>query len=479
MANNIGDFFWSRYIPVTFPSLILVKLLIFIFLSYEARSQDSLAINSSLDSSIYGDHTLSTVADSNDQLNYEITGGKQVGSNLFHSFLRFSVREDGSAFFNNLANISNIFSRVTGSNEISRIDGLIRANGNASIFLINPNGIFLGPNAELDIGGSFVGTTANEIIFEDGIIFSANNLQNDPLLTITLPISLQFRQRAEMIRNQSFGDFANGEANFKVKPGNTLALIGGEIIFSNRGSLVARGGNIELGSVGSNSSVKLSQIPSGWSFGYDDATEFLNIKLTELAYLSTSNLGEAPSSGNIKINGNEINIDRSVIISQKRGLSDGGSIEINASNLVDISGFLISTANLSDGNGGGIHINTNNLIIRGPTTITTQTSGNGSGGDIDIVARDSVEIKGNNVTTQVRADTTGAGNAGNILINTNQLVLIDGGQLTTSTNGKGNAGNIKVVNSEIVEIAGQRDSSGRFPSGLFLKNRQKGSRGHY
>ncbi|MGR3279841.1 two-partner secretion domain-containing protein [Acaryochloris marina NIES-2412] len=56
-----------------------------------------------------------------------IEAGSVRGRNLFHSFQGFSVPTGRTAYFNNVASIQNIFSRVTG-NSISIINGTLQSN---------------------------------------------------------------------------------------------------------------------------------------------------------------------------------------------------------------------------------------------------------------------------------------------------------------------------------------------------------------
>ncbi|MEE3718162.1 filamentous hemagglutinin N-terminal domain-containing protein [Tumidithrix elongata RA019] len=153
-------------------------------------------------SQVIPDRTLpmNTVVNTNGTT-FTITGGTQVGGNQFHSFDQFSVPTSSTAYFNNTPDTVNIISRVTGTSS-SNIDGLIKANGQANLFLVNPNGIIFGQNAKLDIGGSFTATTANSIKFSDGTEFSATN--PSPLLTLSTPIGLQYGKsnRGATITNQ-------------------------------------------------------------------------------------------------------------------------------------------------------------------------------------------------------------------------------------------------------------------------------------
>jgi filamentous hemagglutinin family protein len=180
----------------------------------------SIALSSNCVAQVVPDQTLPVGERSqvSGDLNSQIDGGAIRGSNLFHSFQQFSIPTGGSASFNNAPSITNIITRVTGSN-LSSIDGLIRANGTANLFLINPNGILFGANARLELGGSFLASTAEGLRFANGFEFSATSPQAPPLLTISAPIGLQYGSRSGEVRSQG--------AILQIPNGQTLALIGG------------------------------------------------------------------------------------------------------------------------------------------------------------------------------------------------------------------------------------------------------------
>jgi filamentous hemagglutinin family protein len=119
-----------------------------------------------------------------------IEGGARRGSALFHSFREFNIGNGQRVYFANPAGVQAIFSRVTGSSP-SALLGTLGVLGNANLFLLNPNGVLFGPNARLDIAGSFVASTADRLTFADGQEFSATNPQAPPLLTVNLMPGIQ------------------------------------------------------------------------------------------------------------------------------------------------------------------------------------------------------------------------------------------------------------------------------------------------
>jgi filamentous hemagglutinin family protein len=99
--------------------------------------------------------------------------GQAHGNNLFFSFSEFSLSSGETATFAGPAHIQNILSRVTGGSQ-SSIDGTIRSEiVGANLFLMNPSGIIFGPNAAVNVTGSFAATTANYLKLADGARFAA------------------------------------------------------------------------------------------------------------------------------------------------------------------------------------------------------------------------------------------------------------------------------------------------------------------
>ncbi len=144
-----------------------------------------------------------------------IEGGAIRANSLFHSFLQFNVNDGQRVYFANPTGIDNIFSRITG-NDASDILGTLGVNGAANLYLLNPHGIIFGPNAHLDVAGSFVATTSNRFLFENGIEFSATNPQAPPLLALNVTPGLQYGAVA-------YGTTIENRGNLKV--GKDLTLV--------------------------------------------------------------------------------------------------------------------------------------------------------------------------------------------------------------------------------------------------------------
>ncbi|MBE9129120.1 MULTISPECIES: filamentous hemagglutinin N-terminal domain-containing protein [unclassified Coleofasciculus] len=139
-----------------------------------------------------------------------IEGGTQREANLFHSFSELNVQQQQRVYFANPIGIENIFSRITG-NDVSDILGTLGVNGGANLYLLNPNGIIFGSNAKLDVAGSFTASTANSIVFGDGMEFSATNPQVPPLLTINVTPGLQYGQFNKEGAIANTGNLATGQ----------------------------------------------------------------------------------------------------------------------------------------------------------------------------------------------------------------------------------------------------------------------------
>ena len=424
---------------------------------------------------IASDGTLPTTVTTSDNLNFAITQGSQVGGNLFHSFRELSVPTGGSAIFQNGADVQNIITRVTGGS-ISNIDGSLQANGTANLFLLNPNGIIFGPNAKLDIGGSFVASTANSVTFADGAEFSTTNSSAPPLLTINVPVGLQYGASPGRIVNQSqVTDSSAFSVGLQVQPGKTLALVGGEVALEG-GNLSAPGGRIEVGSVASNSLIYLNPTSKGLKLSYEGVQNFQDIKLSEGAVIDVSDPSLLLGSGDIQVQGRRVTLtDGSQISSITGGSISAGTVEVTASESVELIGTSandfasnLNTVTLGDGNAGDLRIKTGRLIIRDGAFVSTgsafvpqtqnPSSVKGRGGNLTVTASESVEVSGRSASggpSLLTVETLTDGDAGKLEITTERMIIRDGAEVTAATYfGAGQGGTLKVTASKSVDVIG-------------------------
>ncbi|BAZ18896.1 filamentous hemagglutinin outer membrane protein (plasmid) [Calothrix sp. NIES-4071] len=406
---------------------------------------------------------------------FNITGGSTAGGNLFHSFKDFSIPTGSGATFNNAIDIQNIISRVTGKS-ISNIDGLIKANGGANLFLINPNGIIFGQNARLDIGGSFLATSASSIKFGDSFEFSAVNTESKPLLTVTAPVGLQFGANPGLIQVQGNGQGARNfnspiidtQSDLRVQPDKTLALVGGDINLEGA-TLKTAGGRIELGSVAGNNLVSLTLANKGFALGYSGVQNFGNIQLSQRATVDASGEG----GGDIQVQGRRITVtNRSQIQTSTLGAKQGGDLVVNATESLEasISSSLIANAyQKATGNAGNVKINTRELLLIDRATMGAFTFGAGKGGNLTVEAQD-IQLIGtlaenpNATGLSVSAQPNSTGDAGSLTIKTNTLLVQDGAQVSAVSSGTGKAGSLS-VDAQDIQLIGTT-ANGRFPSGL-------------
>ncbi|HEY9702456.1 MAG TPA: filamentous hemagglutinin N-terminal domain-containing protein, partial [Allocoleopsis sp.] len=195
----------------------------------------SLLYTNSVQSQIIPDNTLGNENSkfTPSQIKDLIEGGAIRGNNLFHSFSEFNINNNQQVYFTNPSGINNILTRVTGNN-ISNIFGTLGVDGNANLFLINPNGIIFGQNAKLDVKGSFLASTAPSIKFADGNIFSAKDTSTTPLLTMSVPVGIQWG-------NNPTGDITN---NGNLTVGKDLTLSGRNLNIKE--ATLQTGGNLTL-----------------------------------------------------------------------------------------------------------------------------------------------------------------------------------------------------------------------------------------
>ncbi len=373
-----------------------------------------------------------------------IQGGARRGNNLFHSFRDFQVDAGRSVYFVD-PGVNNILARVTGGTRSDILGTLGVLGGNANLFLINPSGILFGQNARLDVGGSFVATTANAIGFGNQGFFDVADPAAPPLLTVQ-PSAFLFSQiNPGAIENQSrasLGDDGLGNEVFGllVPNGQNLVLLGGNVV--NQGNLNAFGGRVELGSTGGLGTIGFE---TNGSLSFPNEITRADVRITDGSQIDVA----SDTRGDIVINARNIDISGESLL--RAGIFSGlgtvdsqaGNVVLNGTREIQVRQSSLITNNIETdgiGRGGKINITTGSLFVTDRSQLQAITAGQGNAGSIIIEAADRVVFDNSIAFTTVGTD--GIGNGGDINITAGLLFITNNAQLQSLTFGKGDAGNI-------------------------------------
>ncbi|QTA77925.1 Filamentous hemagglutinin family N-terminal domain-containing protein [Desulfonema limicola] len=372
---------------------------------------------------------------------YEIKAeyGKQAGQNLFHSFEQFNIHLNESAAFTGPDSVQNIISRITGS-EISWIDGKLRSQiDGADLYLLNPAGFMFGPNASLDISGSFHVSTADYLKMGENDKFFSKPLQSE-VLSVAPPSafgfmdnnfsSISFEGRGKISEDQ----WDKNPSGLSVSEGESISVISSNIEMKN-GTWFE---TIEAGELG-----------------------YINVYEEKLTGTLTAPGGQINMAG--LASGGEVSVENG---KPEIGNIQGGSINISGKSLIDVSGsgagsVFIQTGkfvshdsavygkNFGNKDSGRIEIQADTISFENGSEINGSVYGQGNGVDVTLKASETVKFSGadelknvSRIFLDTHSKVNDAGDAGSLNIAAKDILFSDGAYISGSTFGSGNSGNI-------------------------------------
>ncbi|MGI9419259.1 MAG: filamentous hemagglutinin N-terminal domain-containing protein [Geminicoccaceae bacterium] len=401
--------------------------------------------------------------------NYDIDAelGTQAGGNLFHSFQEFSIGTDESATFSGPGSVDNIISRVTGG-ELSAVDGLLASTiPGASLWLFNPAGVVFGPNASLDVSGSFHVSTADEVRFADGGRFSAVDPAGNGF-SVAAPESFGF------LGSDPAGITIAG-SQLAVGEGEILSVVGGDVDITGA-SLATAGGSLNV--LAADGAADANVVTGDLTGDADGA-----IAVSGSALASVGDGG-----GAVRIEGSAFVVDGgSSIISTNTGATDGDigvGIDVETAEIIGASA--IRTNALAAGDGGSIDLRADRIRVADSSFVTSLSTSSGDGGDINVsgeritfestgvaissaqadgeggaisVAADDLRLTGSSIATTTQAASSGQG--GDVVIVVGSVDILAGGAdgrsiISTASFGQGQAGDIDIRAGSVLADAENR-----------------------
>jgi len=385
--------------------------------------------------------------------------GKQVGTNLFHSFESFNLNRTESATFIGPADIGNIINRVTGG-QPSSIDGLLSSKiPSADVYFLNPAGVMFGPNAQINLPGSLYISSGDYLKLGNSGRFDATAPDNS-LLTVAPPSAFGFLDNTPssitiagsqlvLSNNAKIARLFSGED----VPPDTFALIGGDINIED-GQLISLGNDAHLVSVASagEAPIDLSKWTDDTFASYGTISIIDTLGQRMFGNIDSSGLG----GGEVFIRAGQFFLDNGWIFADTYGDNAGRGININVSEMLTLQNTSRITTEvyarteqlLGRGDAGSITIKAGDINLTGGSQINSMSRASGNAGDITLLAQKNLSIKGADSAGTLRSgllsDSLNMGVGGEILVSADALIMEDGATMRAGTKGIVDAGNLSV-----------------------------------
>jgi len=192
-------------------------------------------------------------------------------------------------------------------------------------------------------------------------------------------------------------------------------------------------------------------------------------------------------AGGVALRGREVTIDRGGVVSaDTRGgaavSGDAGDVRIEAVDLRVLGGGRVEAATRSSGDGGRVVVRAARVLVSGGGAILADAEGAGRAGDVDVQASESVLVSGRgpagaasaiasrNASPQpggaiavaapsvrlehggeIAASSSGAGDAGAIVVRARDALTMQGGRITTSAP-NANGGDVTILAGRLVAL---------------------------
>lgn len=368
-----------------------------------------------------------------------------------------------------------------GNIQISKRGSITTAYGGLSQLEFNKGGIFIRADLFEMIDSSLASSATNYSLGGD-IDIKVNDLQvqNSTISSRNRSLSQGGNINIEVKNVAMFGDDSNidgvqkrsnittSNTNFNLKTGETVRVgdsgdisISADEIHIKNGTLIE---SVAFGS-GEGGNISLSASNNIVISGQNDINQ--NSRITSSSGSSIQANTDTGNGGSIAINAKNLILNNgSNITANTHGTGTGGEININVTDKLTLEqesttgiGNFMSSATLSKqsnaGDGGSIVIQAGELLFANGSFLTTNTSGAGNAGNISVNVARNATITGTSdqtdsgILSAAGSSSTG-GNAGDISLTIgNQLFLSDSAIIDASTFNTGLGGNVTITAGDL------------------------------